>query len=74
MTSLQPTQAQCLGCIRKGATVTTSGMWAVKLLGSYLIATYEANIPIQTQMLDHTPRSQAMWEELGSGLRTRLQQ
>ena len=46
MTSLQPTQAQCLGCIRKGATVTTSSMWTVKLLGSYLIATYEANIPI----------------------------
>ena len=46
MTSLQPTQAQCLGCMRKGATVTTSSMWTVKLLGSYLIATYEANIPI----------------------------
>ena len=46
MTSLQPTQAQCLGCIRKGATVTTSSMWGVKLLGSYLIAMYEANIPI----------------------------
>ena len=41
MTSLQPTQVQCLGCIRKGATVTTSSIWAVKLLGSYLIATYE---------------------------------
>ena len=40
MTSLQPTQAQCLGCIRKGATVTTSSIWAVKLLGSYLIAMY----------------------------------
>ena len=27
-------------------------------------------LAIQTQMLDHTPRSQAMWAELGSGLRT----
>ena len=41
MTSLQPTQAQCLGCIRKGATVTTSSMMAVKLLSSYLIGTYD---------------------------------
>ena len=49
MTSLQPTQAQCLGCIRKGATVTTSNMIAVKLLSSYLIGTYDGyktNIPI----------------------------
>ena len=41
VTRLQPTQAQCLGCIRKGATVTTSSMMAVKLLSSYLIGTYD---------------------------------
>ena len=31
-------------------------------------------LAIQTQMLDHTPHSQAMWEELGSGLRMMLEQ
>ena len=41
----------------------------------YLIATYKQTyLAIQTQKVDHIPRSQAMWEELGSGLRTRLQQ
>ena len=34
----------------------------------------DSYIQVNTQKLDHTPRSQAMLEELGSGLRTRLQQ
>ena len=40
---------------------------------SYFVATRQTYLAIQTQMLDHTPRSQAMWEELGVVLRTRLQ-
>ena len=31
-------------------------------------------LAVQTQMLDHTPHSKAMWEELGSGLRMMLEQ
>ena len=31
-------------------------------------------LAVQTQMLDHTPHSQAMWEELGSGLKIMLEQ
>ena len=31
-------------------------------------------LAVQTQMLDHTPLSQAMWEELGSSLRMMLEQ
>ena len=50
-------------------------MWAIKLLGSYLIAIYEANIPSYT---DTNAGSYSSFPghggELGSGLRTRLQQ
>ena len=38
---------------------------------SYLVAIYEANIPSCTDT-NHAPHSQAMWEELGSGLGMRL--
>ena len=71
MTSLQPTQAQYLGCIRKGATVTTSSMWAVKLLGSYLTArqthehTYtDTNAGLYSSFPGHVGGA------IGSGLRT----
>jgi len=46
MTSLQPTQAQGLvipEACNKNATVNTSSMLAIKLFGSYLIATYKAH-------------------------------
>ena len=59
MTSWQPTQAQCLYVVsevytRVPCTVTTSSMLAIKLLGSYLIATYKAHTyATDAMLLDH---------------------
>ena len=75
MTSLQPTQVQCIGYTRacnNSATVNTSSTLVIKL---YLVATWRyTHAPNNTAdaMLLYLYRSHAKLEELGSGLRTRL--